>query len=52
MAKAGKRRLPLDEVFIKDKKVSDLVYGKFQIESKFTEKGEARIMERVKLNKS
>ena len=52
MAKAGKRRLPLDEVFIKDKKVSDLVYGKFQIESKFTEKGEARIMESVKLNKS
>ena len=52
MAKAGRRRLPLDEVFIKDKKVSDLVYGKFQIESKFTEKGEARIMERVKLNKS
>ena len=44
MAKAGKRRLPLDEVFIKDKKVSDLVYGKFQIESKFTEKGEARII--------
>ena len=32
MAKAGKRRLPLDEVFIKDKKVSDLVYGKCEAE--------------------
>lgn len=52
MSKAGKRRMPLDEAFIKDKKVSDLVYGKFQIESKFTEKGESRVMESVKLNKS
>lgn len=51
MARKTNKRIPLD-AFISDKKVSDLVYGKFQLESSFTEKGGARIMESVKLKKS
>lgn len=47
-----KRRIPVDSKFIGDKKVSDLVYGKFQTESSFNRKGESRIMDNIKLNKS
>lgn len=51
MGKKSNKRIPID-TFIADKKVSDLVYGKFQLESKFIEKGEPRVMDKVKLKKS
>lgn len=52
MASTVKKRIPLDEVFIHDKKVSDLVYGKMQVESKFIAKGEPRMLETKLINKS
>ncbi len=52
MASNIKKRIPLDEVFIKDKKVSDLVYCKMQVESKFIGKGEPRMLEVKMINKS
>lgn len=52
MGRKTNKRIPLDDIFITDKKVSDLVYGKFQLESKFTEKGESRVMDKVCLKKS
>ena len=51
MGKKSNKRIPID-AFISDKKVSDLVYGKFQLESKFIEKGESRVMEKVRLSKT
>lgn len=51
MASNIKKRMPLDEVFLHDKKVSDLVYGKMQVESKFIGKGEPRMLETKKINK-
>ena len=51
MGKKSSKRIPID-AFISDKKVSDLVYGKFQLESKFIEKGESRVMEKIRLSKT
>lgn len=47
----SQRRIPLDREFF-SKDILDILYGKIQVESSFTKKGEPRQMEKVKINKS